>query len=58
MVNGFTPIANENAESDSDYHNVLCTSVQSSDRDLVSPSGGECPSPKGEIGFSKRYVPR
>lgn len=24
----------------------------SSDRDLVSPSGGEYPSPKGEIGFS------
>lgn len=57
MVNSLIPIANENTESDSDYHNVLCTSVQSSDRDLVSPSGGECPSPKGEIDSSKRHVP-
>ena len=47
MVNGSTPIANEKTESDSDYHNMLCTSVQ-------FVRSGSCEPEWGRMSVSKR----
>lgn len=47
MVNGSTPIANEKTESDSDYHHMLCISVQ-------FVRSGSCEPGWGRMSVSKR----